>query len=102
MKLIKPILLSTALISSAALVHANDVSVDEATKLREAGTIQAFDKLNALALAQHPGAQVQDTELENHMGRYVYQVELRDAQGLEWDIELDASTGEILKNEQDD
>ncbi len=102
MKLIKPTLLLAALLSSTALVQAKDVSLDEAIKLREAGSIQAFDKLNALALAQHPGAQVQDTELENQMGRYVYQIELRDAQGLEWDMELDAATGEILKNQQDD
>jgi uncharacterized membrane protein YkoI len=102
MKLIKSTLLFTALISTAALVQAKDVSLDEAIKLRDAGSIQAFDKLNALALAQHPGAQVQDTELENQWGRYVYQIELRDAQGFEWDMELDANTGEILKNQQDD
>lgn len=95
-------LVFAALLSATALVHAKDVSLDEAIKLRDAGSIQAFDKLNALALAQHPGAVVEDTELENQMGRYVYQIELRDAQGLEWDIELDANTGEILKNQQDD
>ena len=102
MTFIKYSLVFAALLSPTALVHAKDVSLDEAIKLRDAGSIQAFDKLNALALAQHPGAVVEDTELENQMGRYVYQIELRDAQGLEWDIELDANTGEILKNQQDD
>lgn len=102
MTFIKYSLVFAALLSATALVHAKDVSLDEAIKLRDAGSIQAFDKLNALALAQHPGAVVEDTELENQMGRYVYQIELRDAQGLEWDIELDANTGEILKNQQDD
>jgi uncharacterized membrane protein YkoI len=99
---IKHSLLFAALISSAALVHAKDVSLDEAVKLRDAGSIQAFDKLNELAIAQHPGGVVHETELENQWGRYVYQVELRDAQGREWDIELDANTGEVLKNQQDD
>lgn len=99
---IKHSFIFAALISTAALVQAKDVSLDEAIKLRDAGSIQAFDKLNALALAQHPGGVLQDTELENQWGRYVYQIELRDAQGLEWDIELDANTGEILKNQQDD
>jgi uncharacterized membrane protein YkoI len=99
---IKHSLIFAALISSAALVQAKDVSLDEAVKLRDAGSIQAFDKLNELAIAQHPGGVVHETELENQWGRYVYQVELRDAQGLEWDIELDANTGEVLKNQQDD
>ncbi|AQT61055.1 peptidase [Cellvibrio mixtus] len=98
----KHILVFTALMSTAVLAQAKDVSLDEAIKLRDAGSIQAFDKLNALAIAQHPGGVVHETELENQWGRYVYQIELRDAQGLEWDIELDANTGEILKNQQDD
>lgn len=99
---IKNSLIFAALVSSAALVQANDVSLDEAVKLRDAGSIQSFEKLNELAIAQHPGSLVHDTELENHMGRYVYQVELKDSQGREWDIELDANTGEVLKNQQDD
>ena len=102
MTFIKHTFIFAALLSATALVQAKDIRLDEAIKLRDAGSIQAFDKLNALALAQHPGAVVEDTELENHWGRYVYQIELRDAQGLEWDIELDANTGEILKNQQDD
>ena len=102
MTFIKPLVVFTALISAAALVQANDVRLDEAVKLRDAGSIQDFAKLNALALGQHPGAVVEDTELENQWGRYVYQIELRDAQGLEWDLALDANTGEILKNQQDD
>lgn len=102
MTFIKHPLVFTTLMSAAALVQANDVRLDEAVKLRDAGSIQDFAKLNALALGQHPGAQVQDTELENQWGRYVYQIELRDAQGLEWDMALDANTGEILKNQQDD
>ena len=43
-----------------------------------------------------------ETELEDEYGRYIYQIELRDPQGVQWDLELDASTGEILKNHQDD
>lgn len=102
MTFIQHSLVFAALISSATFAHAKDVSLDEAVKLRDAGSIQAFDKLNALALAQHPGGLVQETELENQWGRYVYQVELSDAQGREWDLELDAASGELLKNHQDD
>ncbi len=45
---------------------------------------------------------IEETELEDEYGRYIYQIELRDTQGVQWDLELDASTGEILKNHQDD
>ncbi len=101
-KFLKTCALIVTLFSGAAAVQADDISLDEAVKLRDAGTIQSFEKLNALAIAQHPGSVIHDTELEYYWGRYGYQVELRVAQGREWDIELDASTGEILKNEQDD
>uniref|UniRef100_UPI003FD387B4 PepSY domain-containing protein n=1 Tax=Pseudomonas indica TaxID=137658 RepID=UPI003FD387B4 len=71
-------------------------------KLRDAGTIQSVEKLNAAAVAKHPGATVEETELEEEYGRYIYQVELRDAQGVKWDLELDATNSQILKDHQDD
>ena len=79
-----------------------DIGPDEALKLRDAGTIQSFENLNEAALAQHPGAKVEETELEEENGRYLYKVELRDAQNQQWDLKLDATTGEVLKNRQDD
>lgn len=94
--------LAATLTLASLSVQARDIQLDEAVKLRDAGTIQSFEKLNEAALAQHPGGVVQDTELENEWGRYVYQVEVVDAKGVEWDIELDAATGEVLKNHQDD
>ncbi|MGY4535091.1 putative membrane protein YkoI [Pseudomonas sp. TE3786] len=90
-----------ALTATAGLAQARDLGPDEALKLRDAGTIQSFEKLNAAAIAKHPGSTVKETELEEEYGRYIYQVELRDAQGLEWDLELDASNGQILKDHQD-
>ncbi|WP_260961933.1 PepSY domain-containing protein [Pseudomonas citri] len=85
----------------SGLAHARDLTADEAQKLQDAGTILSFEKLNATALAKHPGATVTDTELEAEYGKYVYQVELRDTEGIDWDLELDAVTGEVLKNHQD-
>ena len=90
-----------ALTATAGLAQARDLGPDEALKLRDAGTIQSFEKLNAAAIAKHPGATVKETELEEQHGRYIYQVELRDAQGVEWDLELDATNGQILKDLQD-
>lgn len=100
MKLTTLIAGSLALLSLAT--QARDLGPDEALKLRDSGSIKSFEALNDIALAQHPKGVIHETELENEWGRYVYQLELVDAQGLEWDIELDAATGEILKNHQDD
>jgi uncharacterized membrane protein YkoI len=86
---------------TASLAHARDLGPDEALRLRDAGTIVSFEKLNATALAKHPGSTITDTELEEQYGKYIYQVEMRDPQGLEWDLELDAVTGQVLKDHQD-
>lgn len=93
---------AAALSVAAGIAQARDLGPDEALKLRDAGTVQSFEKLNAAALAQHPGGTIEETELEEEYGRYIYQLEVRDAQGVQWDIELDASNGQILKNQQDD
>jgi uncharacterized membrane protein YkoI len=39
--------------------------------------------------------------LEEEYGKYVYQVDLRDPQGIDWDVEVDATNGNILKDHQD-
>ncbi|WP_335944500.1 PepSY domain-containing protein [Pseudomonas sp. G166] len=93
--------IATLMALGAGLAHARDLNDDEARKLRDAGTILSFEKLNAIALAEHPGATLTDTELDEEYGRYIYQVDLRDAKGIEWDLELDAANGEVLKNHQD-
>ncbi|WP_213878824.1 PepSY domain-containing protein [Pseudomonas sp. dw_358] len=90
-----------ALCAAAASAQAKDIGPDQALRLRDAGTIQSFEKLNATALSKHPGATVSDTELEQKYGKYIYQVELHDTQGLKWELELDAVTGEVLGNHQD-
>lgn len=47
------IALTTSLVASPA--HARDLGPDEALRLRDAGTIVSFEKLNATALSRHPG-----------------------------------------------
>ncbi|VVO18748.1 PepSY domain-containing protein [Pseudomonas fluorescens] len=101
MKTLTALFTATVIGLTASLAHARDLGPDEALRLRDAGTIQSFEKLNATALAKHPGGIVHETELEEEYGKYIYQVELRDAQGVEWDIELDAVSGQVLKDHQD-
>lgn len=101
MKTLTALLTASAIALSAGIAQAKDLGPDEALRLRDAGTIQSFEKLNATALGKHANAKITDTELEEQYGKHIYQVELRDAQGVEWDVELDAATGQILKDHQD-
>ena len=66
---------------------ARDLGPDEALRLRDAGTIVSFEKLNAIALEKHPGSEITETELEEEYGKFIYQIELRDPKGLKWDLE---------------
>ena len=101
MKTLTTLFTSSLVALTASLAHARDLGPDEALRLRDAGTIMSFEKLNAIALAKHPGATVTETELEQEYGKYIYQIDLRDPQGLEWDLELDAVSGQVLKDHQD-
>lgn len=102
MKMFTALFAAAALTATAGIAQARDLGPDEALKLRDAGTIQSFEKLNAAALAQHAGGTIEGTELEEEYGRYIYQVEVRDQQGQQWDLELDATNGQVLKNHRDD
>ncbi|MFC6339951.1 peptidase [Pseudomonas sp. CCM 7891] len=101
MKFLTALAAASIIASAAGLAQARDVGPDEALKLPGAVTIVAFDQLEATALALHPGSMLQETDLDEEYGRYLYQVELRDANGVEWDVELDVLTGQVLKNHQD-
>ena len=101
MKTLTTLFTASLVALTASLAHARDLGPDEALRLRDAGTIMSFEKLNAIALAKHPGSTVTETELEEEYGKYVYQIDLRDPQGLEWDLELDAVSGQVLKDHQD-
>lgn len=101
MKTLTTLFVSAALMMGAGLAQA-DVSPAKTVELSTSGAILAFDKLDQTALAQHPKATIVDTELDESYGRYIYQVDLRDDKGQKWEVEMDAATGEILKNRQDD
>lgn len=101
MKTLTALLTATLIGLTASMAQARDLGPDEALRLRDAGTIVSFEKLNATALTKHPGSTITETELEEEYGKYIYQVEMRDPQGIEWDLELDAVSGQVLKDHQD-
>ena len=102
MKTLTSLCVSATLLMGAGIAQAKDVSPAQIVELSTSGAIMSFDKLNQAALAEHPNASILDTDLEENYGRFIYQVDLRDEKNQKWEIEMDAKTAEILKNQQDD
>ena len=101
MKTLTALFAAAALTFGTTVAFAKDVQPDQVVKLVNEKTIKSLDELKAAAVAKHPGSTVTDSELEEEYGRYIYKVELRDAQNVEWDVDLDAKTGEVLKDARD-
>lgn len=99
MKFLTRILLFVLLAGS---VNARDLSQDEALRLREQGRIISLEKLLALVAQHHPQASLLEVELEEDDDIYIYEVELATRDGVVRELEIDAATGEILKDEEDD
>ncbi|CAI8861097.1 PepSY domain-containing protein [Pseudomonas jessenii] len=100
MKTLTALFTAAALTLTAGLAQA-DVRVDQIPQLVKDGKIKPLEDLNKIALDLHPGATITKTELDNHFNGYEYEVELRDAKNIEWDVDIDASNGKVLENKQD-
>lgn len=85
-------------------VSARDLSQDEALRLREQGRIIPLEQVLSLIAQRHPQASLLEVELEEEEDDdiYIYEVELATGEGLVRELEIDASTGKILKDEEDD
>ena len=74
-----------------------------ATSSGGTGTVIGLDRAREIALAQVPGAaadSVRQLELDQDDGRQIYEVELV-FQGWEYELELDAVTGAVIKFESE-
>jgi len=60
-----------------------------------------FERAKAIALERAGGGTVTDIELERRRGRLVYEVEVK-INRQEYDVRIDAATGEILRFRLDD
>lgn len=81
---------------------ARDLSQDEALKLRRNGEILSSHIFIERALARHPKARLLELELEKKHDLYIYEIELLTVQGQVRELKFNASTGELLKDEEDD
>lgn len=101
MKTLTALFTAAALTLTAGLAQA-DVPVDQIPQLVTDGKIMSLEELNKIVLKLHPGGTITDSDLDNHFNNYEYEVEVKDAKGVKWDVDLDAATGKVLKNKQDD
>ena len=93
--------LPLVLLLAAAPAVSRDLDQDEALRLRREGLIMPLEALLQRALERHPGASLLEAELEEEDERYVYEIELLTGEGVARELELDARTGEVLKDEVD-
>ena len=100
MKTLTALFTAATLTLTAGLAQA-DVRVDEIPQLVKDGKIKPLEDLNKIALDLHPGATITKTELDNHFNGYEYEVELKTADGKEFDVDFDATTGKVLSDKQD-
>jgi uncharacterized membrane protein YkoI len=94
------IVLSLAAVCSLAV--ARDLDQDEALKLRQKGAILPLEQLMQQALDRYPNARLLEAELEEHDDHHIYEVELLTTEGVVREIKLDAATGALLKDKEDD
>jgi len=77
-----------------------DESADKARQLRASGQILSLEKLLEVARKIKPG-EILETELDKEAGRYVYEIDILDAQGRVWELKLDAKDGKLIELEKD-
>ena len=85
----------------ASPVMADEVSHSEARILRESGKILPLESIIETAKNYRKG-EVIDTELERDDNLLVYEIEMLDDQGRVWELEFDATNGDLLELELDD
>ena len=100
MKTLTALFTAAALTLTAGLAQA-DVRIDQIPQLVKDGKIKSLESMNAEALKLHPGATITDTDLDNHFNGYEYEVELKTADGKEFDVDFDATPGKVLSDKQD-
>lgn len=95
------IMVASSCLLLSGISHADSIGHSEARELRKAGKILPLEEI--IEKAKHfKSGKVIDTELEKDDGIYVYEIEILDDRGWVWEMEFDASTGELLKLELDD
>lgn len=97
---------AAAAIAAIAIAFSAPALAQDAEDLAE---MQAISKAAGLippeqamqkALAAKPGTIV-DADIDRKFRKHYYEVEIVDAQGVEWEVDIDAKTGEVRKIKKD-
>lgn len=102
----KSIYKTTVAIIALGFLSFNASADDDDLYEIEAATKQfgliSMDEAKEKALSARPGM-IKDMELENrkYSKGWDYEFEIVDADGKEWDVDIDAKTGEVVKNRRD-
>jgi uncharacterized membrane protein YkoI len=86
---------------AAGAVSAGHLSPKELDPLVKSGRVLPLDALMDAALAEHQGGHIKDGKIEEAKGGYIYNVEVTDRKGEDWDMAIDATTGALLKDDKD-
>lgn len=81
---------------------ARDLNQDEALQLRKSGKLMPLDSLLQIVRQRYPDARLLEAELESEDGRLIYELEVLTTGGGVRELELDASNGAVLKDEEED
>jgi uncharacterized membrane protein YkoI len=95
-----PLLAGAALCTSAALAIARDVGTPDIAEALKSGEIQPLDGIIKRVTEQHRG-RVTEIELGGKNGRYVYEIDIVDDEGIKTEFKLDAKSGELLSSKVD-
>jgi uncharacterized membrane protein YkoI len=90
------------LLAFCSVVQARDLDQDEALRLRQQGVILPLEQLLQQAMDRYPGAKLLEAGLEQKHGVYIYEVELLTVDGVVRDLDLEAATGRLIKDKEDD
>ena len=77
-----------------------DDDIQEARQIARMANLIDPDRAMEIALAEKPGVMT-DFDLDRERKGWVYEIEIVDAQGVEWEIELEGETGKVLKIKRD-
>ena len=96
------LLIGTLFLPPAVLAQDAEDMAEMQAKAKSAGLIapeQAIQK----ALAAKPGTVV-DADVDRKSKKYYYEVEIIDANGVKWEVDIDGKTGEVggIKKDRSD
>ena len=96
------LIVAVVLLLSLSSANAEDIAQAEALQLQQQGKILSLDNILALIETRHPQFSLLEVELEEDDGLYIYEVELSTRDGVIRELEINARTGSILQDEEDD